>query len=144
MTPPPTLNVPSPPPPATRKPPLTVMQALALIGVVVGLLVMLDLNQRLAAAQRLEDARNQLSTEVAVLENEQVVLQTQVAYATSDAAVIQWAHEGGKLAQPGEVLVIPIVPTAQPTPIPPPPPAPPVPPNWILWWNLFFDTPLES
>ena len=124
------------------RPPLTLLQVLTLVGLVAGLLIVLDFNQRLAVAQRLVDSANRVGTEVAALEQEQSVLQTQVAYATTDAAVIQWAHESGKLVQPGEVLVVPVVPTASATPPPLPATPPPPPPAWTLWWNLFFDTAL--
>jgi len=123
-----------------NRPPLTLLQVLTLVGLVAGLLIVLDFNQRLAVAQRLVDARNQVATEVAILEQEESMLQTQVAYATTDAAVIQWAHESGKLVLPGEVLVVPVVPTPSATPPPLPATPPPPPPAWTLWWNLFFDT----
>jgi cell division protein FtsB len=128
----------------TSRPPLTLSQVLIVVGIVAGLLIVLDFSQRLATAQRLRIAADQAATEVAQLERENAALQTQVAYATTDAAVIAWAHEHGKLVQPGEVLVVPVIPTPLPTPIPAPPPAPTPPPTWALWWNLFFDTALPS
>jgi hypothetical protein len=122
------------------RPPLTLLQVLAIIGLVAGLLIMLDFNRRQAEAQRLEADRNRLATEVAQLDYEHSVLETQVAYATTDSAVIQWAHEHGKLVQGDEVLVVPLVPTSAPTPQPPPPAAPPRRANWTLWWDLFLDS----
>jgi hypothetical protein len=109
------------------------------VGLAAGLLVMLDFNRRQAEAQRLESDANRAATEVAQLEYENAVLETQVAYATTDAAVIEWAHEQGKLVQGDEVLVVPLLPTPQATAAPPPVSAPPLPPTWTLWWNLFFD-----
>ncbi len=123
-----------------QRPPLTLLQIVVIIGIAAALLIMLDFNRRQAEAQRLEADRDHLQTEVAQLSYENGALQTQVAYATTDAAVIQWAHEHGKLVQPDEVLVVAIVPTAAPTPAPPPPAAAPPPVTWTLWWNLFFDT----
>jgi len=120
------------------RPPLTLLQLLALVGVGVGLLIAFNLNRQLAESQRLRDAADVAATEAAQLRAENAALQTQVAYATTDAAVIEWAHENGKLVQPGEVLVVPVMPTAEPTPAPPPPALPPPPPNWQLWWNLFL------
>jgi hypothetical protein len=114
------------------------MQLLALAGVGVGLLIAFNLNRQLAESQRLRDAADAAGTEAAQLRAENSALLTQVAYATTDAAVIEWAHEQGKLVQPGEVLVVPVIPTAEPTPAPPPAALPPPPPNWQLWWNLFF------
>jgi hypothetical protein len=125
---------------SAARPPLTLLQVLAIIGLVSGLLIMLDFNRRQAEAQRLEADRNRLATEVAQLDYQHSVLETQVAYATTDSAVIQWAHEQGKLVQGDEVLVVPLVPTAAPTPQPPPPAPPPRRATWTLWWALFLDT----
>ena len=127
-----------------RRPPLTLMQLVALVGILAALLVVLDFNQRLVAAQRLHDAADRAAADVAVLETEQASLLTQVAYATTDASVIEWAHEQGKSVQPGEVLVVPILPTPPPTSAPEVASAPTAIPNWQLWWNLFFDSPLNS
>ena len=123
------------------RPPLTLLQVLVIIGLVAGLLVMLDFNRRQAEAQRLEADRSVAATEVAQLEKEHSALQTQVAYATTDAAVVAWAHEQGKLTQNNEVLVVPLLPTPAPSPAAPPPQAPPPRPAWILWWDLFVDLP---
>jgi hypothetical protein len=128
---------------AVSRPPLTLSQILIIVGVVAGLLIVLDFNQRLTAAQRLRVAADQVASQVAQLEREQAALQTQVAYATTDAAVIAWAHESGKLVQSGEVLVVPIIPTPLPTPAPTPAVSPPPPPTWLLWWNVFFDASLR-
>ena len=116
------------------------MQVVAVVGFLLALLVVLDFNQRLAAAQRLRDAADVAGTEVAALESERALLQTQVAYATTDAAVIDWAHEQGKAVQAGEVLVVPVIPTSLPTALPPAPEEPRRPAAWTLWWTLFFDT----
>lgn len=120
------------------RPPLTLTQLAGLILTVIALVVIVDFSQRLAASQRLVDAKNQVGTEVALLETEQAALLTQVAYATTDAAVIAWAHENGRMVQPGEKLVVPLIPTAPPTALPPPAALPPPPTNWTLWWDMFF------
>jgi NAD(P)-dependent dehydrogenase (short-subunit alcohol dehydrogenase family) len=120
------------------------MQLLGLAGVVAGLIIAFNLNRQLSESQRLREAADRAATEAAVLRAENAALQTQVAYATTDAAVIAWAHEQGKLVQPGEVLVVAVVPTPAPTPAPPPPVLPLPPPTWALWWNLFFDGPVRT
>jgi len=117
------------------------LQVLVIIGLVAGLLIMLDFNRRQAEAQRLEADRGVAATEVAQLENEHSALQTQVAYATTDSAVVAWAHEQGKLTQNNEVLVVPVLPTPVSSPAAPPPQPPPPRPAWILWWDLFLDAP---
>jgi hypothetical protein len=124
---------------AGKRPPLSILQIVGVLGLAAGLLVMLDFNRRQAEAQRLEADRDQAATEVAQLEYENAALETQVAYATTDAAVIEWAHEQGKLVQGEEVLVVPLLPTPQATAVATPALPPPLPPTWTLWWNLFFD-----
>jgi predicted metalloprotease len=114
------------------------LQAAGLILVVLVLVVVVDFSQRLAESQRQVESANRARTEVAQLERERTALQTQVAYATTDAAVIAWAHEHGKMIQPGEVLVVPMVSTAAATPAPAPIAPPPAPPNWELWRALFL------
>lgn len=125
--------------PPARRPPLTLPQFLAMAAVVVALLIGLDFSQRLARENYLVASVNQESTEVAILAAEHADLKTQVAYATTDAAVIEWAHSSGKMVLPGEVLVAPILPTPAPTQPPAPPPTALPPPTWLLWRNLFFD-----
>jgi len=120
------------------QPPLSWLQAAGLVLMVLILVVVVDFSQRLAESQRQVESANRARTEVAQLERERAVLQTQVAYATTDAAVIAWAHEHGKMIQPGEVLVVPMIPTAAATPLPAPIAPPPSPPNWQLWWALFL------
>lgn len=122
------------------RPPLTGMQIITLVAIVLGAVVVVNFAQLLAQSQRLVDSANQVGTEVAALETEQAALKTQIAYATTDASVIEWAHSVGKLVQPGEVLVVPIVPTPAATPTPPTVALPPAPPNWQLWRDLFFGT----
>jgi len=126
---------------APVRPPLTLLQVLVIIGLVAGLLIMLDFNNRLAEAQRLEANRSVALTEDAQLASVNSALKTQVAYATTDSAVVAWAHEQGKLTQNNEVLVVPLLPTPAPSPAAPPPAAPRPRPAWILWWDLFLDAP---
>jgi hypothetical protein len=120
------------------RPPLSIPQLAGLIVVVLAVVVVVDFSQRLAASQRLVESADQVATEVAQLERERSALQTQVAYATTDAAVVAWAHEHGRMVRPGEVLVVPIIPTAGATPPPAPVVLPSPPPNWSLWWTMFF------
>jgi cell division protein FtsB len=124
--------------PKGARPPLSLSQVASLFAVILVLVLVIDFSQRLATSQRLVDSANQVETEVAFLRTEQAALKTQIAYATTDPAVIAWAHEQGKMVRPGEVLVVPILPTAQPTPPTLPVTVLPQTPNWVLWWNLFF------
>ncbi len=122
--------------------PASLTPLLALLGVGVAVVIVGAFNRRLVAGQRVIESRQVLETEVALQERERSLLLTQVAYATTDAAVIEWAHAQGKQALEGEVLVVPLPgATPLPTPTPTPIPEPSVLSNWQLWGMLFFDTP---
>ncbi len=110
-----------------------------IILVIGGILVMGDLNHRMADARRLDQDAQALETEVAGLETESAELLTQVAEATSDIAVYEWAHEEGGMVKPGEFLIIPVAPSdAIPEATPTPVPDLEQPSNWEVWWALLF------
>jgi len=107
------------------------------IGIVLIFLVM-DLNTRLNELSRLTAQRNENETVVANLQQTVVVLNTQIGYATSEAAVEEWAYKDGHMVRPGENLIIPLEPqgatqvpliveTQVPTQIS----------NWEIWKALF-------
>jgi hypothetical protein len=112
------------------------------IGIFLGLSVLvvlvMDFNNRL-------ELLSQLSTQVATVRVEgtaiaqtQLALHTQIAYATSINALIDYTDDNG-LAKPGEHKVQPVqIGTPTPTPFPLPPPPSPRPSNWQIWWKLFF------
>jgi hypothetical protein len=82
-----------------------------IIGLVVlGILVLGDLNRRMADARRLEQDAILLETEVADMATLRIDLMTQVAEATSEPVIAEWAHEQAKMVLPGEVLVVPVAP----------------------------------
>ena len=110
-----------------------------IIFIAVGVLIMGDLNHRMADARRLDRDARVLETEVAHLATEGVVLQTQVAEVTSEAVVGEWAHGEGGMVRDGEILVAPVAPpeativaTAVPTS------SLIQPSNWEVWWALLF------
>jgi hypothetical protein len=106
---------------------------------VLGILIIGDLNSRMANARRLERESLVLATEVSDLSTEQVDLGTRVAGATSEAHVAEWAHADSKLVRDGEVLVVPVAPdgtqrtfqTGEETRSEPPS-------NFQVWWALLF------
>ncbi len=110
-----------------------------LMAVVVGILILGDLNRRMSDAQRLERDAVTLGTEVASLEADQSHLQTAVAQATAQPQVEAWARTQARMVRDGEKLVIPMpasgeVNAAMPTPTPAGlPPSP-----WEIWWALLF------
>lgn len=91
--------------------------ALVVIGLALLTMLVMDFNSRMAELRRLTAERE------AVRENQdrflgtKAALETQIAYATSEAAVIEWAYQDGHMVRPGDVAVVPL-PAGQPTPTP--------------------------
>ena len=110
-----------------------------IIFIAVGVLIMGDLNHRMADARRLDRDARVLETEVAHMATESVELQTQVAEVTSEAVVGEWAHGEGGMVRDGEILVAPVAPpeaTIVATLVPTPSLSQPS--NWEVWWALLF------
>jgi cell division protein FtsB len=112
---------------------------LIVVLTVLGILLIGDLNSRMANARRLERESQVLATEVSALNTEQVDLATRVAGATSEAYIAEWAHGDAKLVREGEVLVVPVAPdgtqrsfqTADDVRLE-------TPSNFQVWWALLF------
>ncbi|RPI83884.1 MAG: hypothetical protein EHM41_14830 [Chloroflexi bacterium] len=114
--------------------------ALVVIILAVLAVMVIDLNARLVEWRELTAVHDKVSAEYESLQNTQGAYQTQIAYATSESGVREWAYESGHWVREGEVLVVPVSPgesepekTATPTPTPTPVQ------NWQLWWSLFID-----
>ncbi|OGN95272.1 MAG: hypothetical protein A2Z71_08750 [Chloroflexi bacterium RBG_13_50_21] len=115
---------------------------LILVGFAVLVLLVMDFNSRMAELRRLTAEKEDVSARVTSLVETQVSLETQVAYATSEAAVFYWAYNFEHLGKEGDVLVVPIQPQGsvpQPTPIPVV--TPEVIQNWQVWLSLFVEQP---
>jgi cell division protein FtsB len=110
-----------------------------IVIVVVGILILGDLNRRMANARRLERDALQLQTEVALMATERVQLITEVGEATSEAIIAEWAHSDAKLVREGETLIIPLPPSGQIS-VESSVPGNPLetPSNWQVWWVLIF------
>ena len=115
--------------------------ALLVIGLVVLTLLVMDFNNRMAGLRRLSDKREDVAIEATDLMHTQVYLATQIAYATSEAAVNEWAYQEGHMVREGENLVIPLeypgftpevtfIPTATPEPES----------NLQIWFSLFLES----
>lgn len=110
-----------------------------IIAAVILFFLVMDLNSRLNELSRLSEQQDKASTVVALLESTLQVLDTQVAYATSEGAVEDWAYNEGHMVRPGEKLVIPLVPagaTAAPILVPTPTVMPVE--NWEIWMALIL------
>ena len=108
-------------------------------ALVIFIFLMIDLNNRLGEMLRLNSEKVQVGVQLTQLVSTQQHLQTQIAYATSDVAVQDWARQEGHMALSGDIPIVPLVPVSS-TPTPqtaPLPTARPV-PNWQVWDALFF------
>ena len=110
-----------------------------IVIVIVGILILGDLNRRMANARRLERDALQLETEVAEMATDRVQLMTDVAEATSEAIIAEWAHSDAKLVREGETLIIPLPPPGQISVATPMSGTTLEMPNsWQIWWVLIF------
>ncbi len=110
-----------------------------LLGVGILLFLIIDFNTRVEGLSRLQ---NGLATQQAIgtgVVVTQYALETQVAYATSDAAVNEYARNQAHLIQPGDNVVIPVaVPGTTPAPTATPTPAFANRSNWDVWMEYLF------
>jgi cell division protein FtsB len=109
------------------------------LAVIVLLVLLLDLNNRVGELYTLTRQRDQMRTNVVVLQSTENALRKQIAYATSESAVEEWARQDNNYSQPGDKVIIPL---AQPgfTPMPTIQPTPTmvVLENWEIWSLLFL------
>jgi cell division protein FtsB len=100
---------------------------------VLGALVLGDLNQRMADARQLEQDAALMEDELAQLNEENAQLEAEIANANTDEYVEDWAH-GHKWVREGEMLVILISPEGEET-VSGPPAEPEVPllTNMEIW-----------
>ncbi len=102
-------------------------------------LVVMNFNARLEQLDSLSQQAKQARVEATQVVQTQVALSTQMAYATSDQAVQDWAYAEGHMVQEGDVLVVPLgVPGSPPIEVSQPTPVPTPMHNWEIWWELFF------
>jgi cell division protein FtsB len=113
-----------------------------IIAICVGLLAILVIgfNSRMAELRRLSAQAEQVSVQVEVLKQTQMVLEAQIAYATSDIAVEEWAYEDAHMIREGDYPIV-LIPSVESTPeasleiestqseVR----------NWQVWLALFFD-----
>jgi hypothetical protein len=119
--------------------PINVRRVAAMIGILILVFVVLEFNRRLEELQMLNDQNEIVHMQATQAMQTQTSLQTQVAYAGSNAAVEEWARTDGHYIQDGDLPVVPIggpgaAPIEASTPVPTPTPMR----NWEVWWNLFF------
>jgi hypothetical protein len=111
---------------------------LILIGLILAVILLVDFNRRMEELNRLTSQLKVVQAEASAVVQTQTALASQVAYATSDAAVEAWAYNN-KMVRPGEHPVG-IVPEGYvtPTPLTTVIQQEQNPPTWRIWWELFF------
>ena len=119
--------------------PINLRRVAAMIGILILVFVVLEFNRRLEELNMLNEQDDLVHTQATQAIQTQTILQTQVAYAGSNAAVEEWARTDGHYIQDGDLPVVPIgQPGAPPVEASTPVPAPTPMQNWEVWWNLFF------
>ena len=114
--------------------------ALMVIGLLVLVLLVMDFNSRMAELRRLSDKKDEVAAQVTSLVQTQTQLETQIAYATSDLAVMEWGYQEGHQAREGDFPVVPLEePGGEPEATKVPRPTPQIDNNWQVWLSLFVD-----
>jgi hypothetical protein len=111
------------------------------VGIFILLLVLFAFTQRISEYLRLNSQLENESVRITELAATQAFLDDEIAYATSIAAVEEWARQDARWAQDGDFPVIPLVPegaTPQPEGGFQPTPTPST--NWDLWMTWLFSS----
>jgi cell division protein FtsB len=118
---------------------ITKKQFITIALLIMFVFLMMDFNSRLSELSRQNARRDQVQTEVQALIWTEEALKVQILYATSEAAVEDWAREQGHMSRPGDVVIIPlpegeVVENVIVTPAPTPKPLE----NWEVWRMLLL------
>lgn len=108
-------------------------------GIILLFFLTMDLNTRLSELNKMNSQLDEIKTQVCVMQITKQVLHTQLAYATSEVAVEDWAREDAHMHRPGDIVVVPLASvevTQTPQVIPTPTPIPIT--NRDIWQELFF------
>ena len=112
---------------------------ITVVVIVILVVLMMDFNNRMSNMIQLNQMEKILETKLAGLEATRLVVEDDIAYATSDRALEEWAREKDRLIAEGDQPII-IMP---PSDYPPPSTATPEPETIILtrleiWKELIF------
>ena len=112
---------------------------ITVVVIVILVVLMMDFNNRMSSMIQLNQMENILETKLAGLEATRLVVVDDIAYATSDRALEEWAREKDRLIAEGDHPII-IMPPSDYTPVPS---ATPKPDTAILtrleiWKELLF------
>lgn len=112
---------------------------ITVIVIVVLVFLMMDFNNRMTNMLQLNKQEEILLTQMADLESTLVDIESQIAYATSDRALEEWAREKNRLIEQGDYPIIVKAPLNQViTPTPKPKPQEVVTSRMEIWQQLLF------
>lgn len=119
--------------------PISVRRLAILAGILVLGFIVLEFNRRLEELNILNGQKQLMHAQATQALQTQAALNTQVAYAGSDAAVEEWARVDGHYVKDGDLPVVPLAQPGEPpleasTPVPTPTPMQ----KWEVWRELFF------
>mgnify|MGYP000899688098 CR=1 FL=1 len=98
-------------------------RVITIVVIVILVFLMMDFNNRMTTMIRLGNEEAGLKTRIAELKATQVKLEDQIAYATSEIALEEWARESNRMIEEGDHPIILLQPgdyKPQPTPTPQP------------------------
>jgi cell division protein FtsB len=122
-----------------KNPPFDFRKITIYIALIVIFFLLMGLSTRFNELTKLSEQNNLMQTEVAALKITEYAIETQIAYATSEIAVEEYAREKGYMVKPGEVLVVPLSDNKiTPTPVIIATMETETIPNWRIWYDLFF------
>jgi hypothetical protein len=109
------------------------------LGIAILLFLILDFNTRIEGLSRLQNELATVQARGTDVVITQYALETQVAYATSDAAAQEYARNQAHMAQPGDNVIVPVAIPGS-TPLPPSTPAPAFAnlTKWEVWIEYLF------
>ena len=112
---------------------------ISILLIAVFFFMLLGLNDRLSEYFKLARQRDEIATEVYALQSTEIMLRTQIAYASGDNAVEDWARGEAHMALPGDVVIVPLTPSAQSgQPSVSSTPTPSIKDNWQIWKSYLF------
>jgi cell division protein FtsB len=118
----------------------SVKYVVVIVSLVIFAFLVVSFNSRIAEQRELVAQSEIIRAKRDALRLTDANLDAQIAFATSDAAVEEWAYEEARWVRSGDQPIVPVSPSKS-TPIAPivETPEPVVYANWQVWWALFFD-----
>ncbi|MCK9246038.1 MAG: septum formation initiator family protein [Anaerolineaceae bacterium] len=114
---------------------------ITVVVIVILVFLMMDFNNRMTTMIRLSNEEAALQTRIANLKATQVKLEDQIAYATSEVALEEWARESNRMIQAGDHPIILLQPgDYKPQATPTPQPEVSTLDNLDIWKELLFGT----